>query len=225
MYLYIYIFIKILFVQMFKIAIISQKGGAGKTTLAINLAVEAERQNLSSLLLDLDPQSSSTEWGDARAEDYPVVMSTHASRMNKLIDKAESSNAKFVFIDTAPHSENSALEAAKIADIVLIPCRAGILDIKAIQSSLNICSLAKTNALVVLNAIPSQHAIADEAREAIKIIGGHVCQFSIGQRIAFNHAMTIGQGVVEFDIKSKASIEIQNIFNLINKVITNDYKK
>ena len=210
---------------MFKVAIISQKGGAGKTTLAINLAVEAERKNLSSLLLDLDPQSSSTEWADIRQENYPVVMSTHASRMNKLIEKAESNKAKFLFIDTAPHSENSALEAAKIANIVLIPCRAGILDIKAIQSSLNICSLAKTKALVILNAVPSQSNIAEEAKEAIKIIGGKVCKYYIGQRIVFNHAMTAGLGVVEFDINSKASLEIQNIFNLINKMITNEYEK
>ena len=51
---------------MLKVAIISQKGGAGKTTLAVNLAVEAERNNLSTLLIDLDPQSSSTEWADIR---------------------------------------------------------------------------------------------------------------------------------------------------------------
>ena len=116
--------------------------GTGKTTLAINLAVEAERNNLSSLLIDLDPQSSATEWSDSRQQNYPVVLSSHASRMDKLIEKAEANNASFIFIDTAPHSENSALEAAKIADLVLIPCRAGILDIKAIQSSLNICRLA-----------------------------------------------------------------------------------
>ena len=63
-------------------------------------------------------------------EDYPTVMSCHASRMLKFIEKAEANNADYAFIDTAPHSENSALEAAKVADIVLIPCRAGILDME-----------------------------------------------------------------------------------------------
>lgn len=210
---------------MIKIAIISQKGGAGKTTLAINLAVEAERTNLSSLLIDLDPQSSSTEWGDSRVQDYPAVLSSHASRMEKLIQKAEVNNATFVFIDTAPHSENSALEAAKIADLVLIPCRAGILDIKAIQSSLNICRLANAKSLIILNALPSQPVIAEEARLAIETIGGDVCEYTIGQRIIFSHAMTASLGVVEFDIKSKAAKEIQNIFELINRVIKNDNKK
>lgn len=210
---------------MFKVAIISQKGGAGKTTLAVNLAVEAERNNLSTLLIDLDPQSSSTEWSDIRKKDYPTVMSCHASRMLKLIEKAEANNADYTFIDTAPHSENSALEAAKIADIVLIPCRAGILDIKAIQSSLNICNLAGTKSLVILNAIPSQVAIAEEAKEAIKMIGGKVCQYYIGQRIIFSHAMTVGLGVVEFDIKSKASVEIKNLFSLINRILENDKTK
>ena len=203
---------------MIKIAIISQKGGAGKTTLAINLAVEAERNNLSSLLIDLDPQSSATEWSDIREQDYPVVLSVHASRMDKLIQKAEVNNASFVFIDTAPHSENAALESAKIADLVLIPCRAGILDIKAIQSSLNICNLAQVKALVILNALPSQRTIEKEARQAIEKIGGNVCEYTVGQRIIFSHAMTAGLGVVEFDVNSKASREIQNIFELINQV-------
>lgn len=203
---------------MIKIAIISQKGGAGKTTLAINLAVEAERNNLSSLLIDLDPQSSATEWSDSRKQDYPVVLSAHASRMDKLIQKAEENAASFVFIDTAPHSENAALESAKIADLVLVPCRAGILDIKAIQSSLNICNLAQVKALVILNALPSQSSIAQEARQAIETIGGRVCEYSIGQRVIFNHAMTEGLGVVEFDLKSKASQEVQKIFQLIKQV-------
>ena len=203
---------------MIKIAIISQKGGAGKTTLAINLAVEAERNNLSSLLIDLDPQSSATEWSDSRQQNYPVVLSSHASRMDKLIEKAEANNASFIFIDTAPHSENSALEAAKIADLVLIPCRAGILDIKAIQSSLNICRLANVKSLVILNALPAQPVIAEEARQAIETIGGNVFECTVGQRIIFSHAMTSGLGVVEFDLKSKAAQEIQNIFELINQV-------
>jgi chromosome partitioning protein len=210
---------------MLKVAIISQKGGAGKTTLAVNLAVEAERNNLSTLLIDLDPQSSSSEWSDIRNEDYPTVMSCHASRMLKLIEKAEANNADYTFIDTAPHSENSALEAAKIADIVLIPCRAGILDIKAIESSLNICNLAGTKSLVILNAIPSQPAIAEEAKAAIKMIGGKVCEHYIGQRIIFSHAMTAGLGVVEFDLKSKASVEVQNLFSLINNELGNDNEK
>tara|TARA_B110000211_G_scaffold228807_1_gene285620 strand:- start:648 stop:1271 length:624 start_codon:yes stop_codon:yes gene_type:complete len=207
---------------MIKIAIISQKGGAGKTTLAINLAVEAERNNLAALIVDLDPQSSAIEWSDSREQDYPVVVSAHVARIKKIIQSTEDNSAHFIFIDTAPHSENSALESAKIADLVLIPCRAGILDIKAIKSSLNICNLAKVESLVILNALPSQGSIAEEAKQAIESIGGKVCHHTIGQRIAFSHAMTAGLGVVEYDLQSKASKEIQNIFQLIKKVITNE---
>lgn len=210
---------------MFIIAIISQKGGAGKTTLSINLAVEAERNNRQTLLLDLDPQSSATEWSDSREQKTPIVLSVHASRMDKTVQKAKSNGCDYIFIDTAPHSENSALEAAKIADLVLIPCRAGILDIKAIQSSLNICSLANKKSLVILNALPSQQGIADEARIAIETIGGDVCKYTIGQRIVFSHAMTAGLGVVEFDFKSKAAQEICNIFKLINRICKNDFEK
>ena len=71
-----------------------------------------------------------------------------------------------------------------------------------------------------MNALPSQSIIAEEAKQAIESIGGKVCQHTIGQRIAFSHAMTAGLGVVEFDLRSKASEEIQNIFQLIKQVIS-----
>ena len=72
--------------------------------------------------------------------------------------------------------------------------------------------------MVILNALPSQRTIEKEARQAIEKIGGNVCEYTVGQRIIFSHAMTAGLGVVEFDVNSKASREIQNIFELINQV-------
>jgi hypothetical protein len=76
--------------------------------------------------------------------------------------------------------------------------------------------------LVILNALPSQPVIVEEAKKAIETIGGDVCKHTIGQRIVFSHAMTASLGVVEFDIKSKATKEIQNIFKLINRVNKNE---
>lgn len=201
------------------VTIISQKGGAGKTTLAVNLAVSAEKKGKSVLLLDLDPQASAASWKDSRIAETPVVVAAPASRLSQFLETGRKSGADFAIIDTAPHSENAALEAARAADLVLIPCRAGILDIRAIQSSLNICRLAGKQAFVVLNALPAQGSMAEEAAAAIHQIGGQLIGTGIVQRIAFNHAMTAGQGVVEYEPAGKAAAEIEAILNNVTKAL------
>src|ERR1700690_408678 len=114
------------------VAVISQKGGAGKTTLAVNLAVAAELSNVATVLIDLDPQASAKTWHDIRArKDAPFVVSAQASRLEEVLEVSRTNGAEFVIIDTAPHSEAAALAAARAADLVLIPCRPSILDLKA----------------------------------------------------------------------------------------------
>ena len=118
------------------VAVISQKGGAGKTTLAVSLAVAAEKQDVPTVLIDLDPQSSAKTWHDIRAEKQaPFVVSAQASRLEDMIEVARANGAELVIIDTAPRTPNAALGAARAADLVLIPCRPAILDLKAIGTS------------------------------------------------------------------------------------------
>src|ERR1035437_1235665 len=105
------------------IAIISQKGGAGKTTLAVHLAVEAERRGLKSALFDLDPQASAASWSDKRVAETPVVISAQAGRLPNLIEQARGQDAGFIIIDSAPNADSASLVAAKAADLILIPCR------------------------------------------------------------------------------------------------------
>ncbi len=175
------------------IAVISQKGGAGKTTLAVNLAVAAELQDVPTVLIDLDPQSSAKTWHDLRAsKEAPFVVSSQASRLEEVIGAARTNGAELVIIDTAPHSESAALAAARAADLVLIPCRPAILDLKAIGSSGDLVALAKKEAVVVLNAVPHQGKLAEEAEEAVRSYGlsvgpgkahaaGRVCALADGR--------------------------------------------
>src|ERR1700676_5529752 len=112
------------------ISIISQKGGAGKTTLALNLAGAAETFGHRCVVIDLDPQASAKGWHDHRQKESPVVISAQASRIKDVLETARQHGADICIIDTAPHSETAALAAARAADLILIPCRAGILDIQ-----------------------------------------------------------------------------------------------
>ena len=90
------------------IALISQKGGAGKTTLAIALAVTAEREGLTSVLVDLDPQASAAQWSDLREAETPVVTCTPAARLTSVLKAAQDAGAGLAVLDTAPHAAEAA---------------------------------------------------------------------------------------------------------------------
>lgn len=194
------------------ISIISQKGGTGKTTLALNLAVAAELDGRSTVVIDLDPQASAKGWHDNRESETPVVISAQAARLPEILDTSKKHGAEFIVIDTAPHSESASLAAARISDLVLIPCRPGILDLRAIAASADICSLAKAKAAVVLNAVPPRGNLPNEAEEAIKNYGLSTSPVQIGQRMTFIHSLTAGQTVLEFEKSGKAVEEIKALY-------------
>ncbi|MCA8927029.1 MAG: AAA family ATPase [Alphaproteobacteria bacterium] len=197
---------------MHTIAILSQKGGTGKTTLALNLAIAAEIAGHPAVVIDLDPQASAKGWHDNRSAESPVVISVQAARLAEALRTAEEHGAKVAVIDTAPHSESAALAAARAASLVLIPCRPGILDLRAIAASADICALAKASAAAVINAVPPRGPLAGEAAEAIAGYGLQVAPVHLGQRMAFVHSLTAGQGVLEYEPGGKAAQEIKALY-------------
>lgn len=201
------------------IAIISQKGGAGKTTLALHLAVAAERDGKQAAIIDLDPQASATSWGDSRTSESPAVVSAQSSRLAKVLDAAREAGAEYVIIDTAPHSESSALAAARAADYILIPCRPAILDLRAIGNTIDLAKLAEKPAAVVLNAVPPRGSIAHDATEAVNGYGVPVAPVQIGQRAAYQHALTLGQVAQEYEPGGKAAEEITNLYKWTCEIV------
>src|ERR1700710_922610 len=114
--------------HMKTIALVNQKGGWGKTTLALHLPAAFWQAGENALVLDLDPQASAAEWHDARAEPMPHVESVQPARLGKVVQHAKEIATGALIIDTAPHSEAAALEAARCADLVLVPCQPSIMD-------------------------------------------------------------------------------------------------
>lgn len=196
------------------VAILSQKGGTGKTTLSLHLAVAGERRGKSVAVIDLDPQASAAGWKDSRPDETPVVISIPHSRLAQAIQTAKGAGADLALIDTAPHSEAAAMAAARAADLVLIPCRPGILDLRAIGSTADLVKLAGKPAFVVLNATPPRavNLLAD-AREAVAVHGVDVAPVAIQQRAAFAHALTAGQTAEEYAPASKAAEEVAALFD------------
>ena len=196
---------------MLTIALVSQKGGSGKTTLAVNLAVAAEIAGQATLVIDLDPQGSASAWTAGRGAKSPVVTAIQAHALDETLRTAREHEAYLVLIDTAPHAEQAALAAARAADLVLIPCRASLLDLHAVRASYDIAALARTPAVAVLNAVPARGGLANEAQAALAGQGLEVAPVRIGQRADFVHAITAGAGVLEYQAAGKAAEEISRL--------------
>lgn len=194
------------------IAIISQKGGAGKTTLALHLAVAAERKGRSTAVIDLDPQASAAGWKDHREKEQPPVIAAPPARLGPLLDAARSAGADLAIIDTAPHAESASLTAARAADLILIPCRPAILDLRAIGATVEIARIAGKPAAVVLNAVPPRGSLAKEAAEAVTAYGVTLAPVHFAHRAAFVHALTAGQTAQEYEPIGKAAEEVAGLY-------------
>ena len=198
---------------MLTVAILSQKGGTGKTTLTLHLAVAAERDGQVAAVIDLDPQASASGWSDARKSETPVVVPMPSARLGHALDAAKAGGATIAFIDTAPHASDAALASAEVADLVLIPCRPGILDLRAIGMTARAVKLAGTPAYVVLNAMPSRapNVLAD-ACAAVTVHGLEVAPVVTQQRAAYAHALIGGQTAQEYEPAGKATEEIERLY-------------
>jgi chromosome partitioning protein len=203
---------------MHTIAILSQKGGTGKTTLTLHLAVASERAGQAAAVIDLDPQASAAGWKDSRPGETPAVVPVPSSRLPQALEAARVGGAAITFIDTAPHATDSALAAAEAADLVLIPCRAGILDLRAIGTTVRAIKLSGKPAYVVLNAMPPRapNVLAD-ATAAVAVHGLHVVPFTMQQRAAYAHSLTAGQTAQEYDPMGKAAEEIAQLYAWVRR--------
>lgn len=197
------------------IAIISQKGGAGKTTIAVHLAVEAQAQGLQAAIFDLDPQASAASWADKRTDKSLAVLSTQATRLPNLLEQAENQHADLIIIDSAPNADAASLAAARAADLILIPCRPSAFDLNAIGTTLSLSAVAGKPAWVLLNAVPPQGKLAEEARQALLAAQVQVVEPVIHHLIAFSHAVNDGRTAAEYDPRSKAAAEIKTLFEWI----------
>jgi chromosome partitioning protein len=204
--------------MMRTIAILSQKGGTGKTTLALHLAVAAEKNGDVVVVIDLDPQASAAEWKDSRNAETPAVVAAPPTRLPQLLEAAKQGGAQLVLIDTAPHSGDASLAAAELADMILVPCRAGILDLRAIATTARIAKLAEKPAFVVLNAVPpSATHVLNDAAEAVKVHGLQAAPITLHQRAAYAHALTVGQTAQEYEPDSKAADEVAHLYRWLKK--------
>lgn len=197
------------------IAIISQKGGAGKTTLAVHLAVASAASGQNTAIMDLDPQASAARWSDRREAELPVVISAQAARLPIEKERVRENGGDILFIDTAPHADSVAVSAARAADLVIVPCRPAILDVEAAVTTIDLIRMTDTPVIVVLAAVPYHGGEADEAQSVLRDFGVPVCPARMGNRIAFSRSLTFGQVAQETDPGTKAAQEIEHVHDFM----------
>jgi chromosome partitioning protein len=199
--------------DMTTIAIISQKGGAGKTTLAVHLAAAAHDFGRVALIIDTDPQATASQWAAWRHEAPPEVIDSPPPRLAAKITQAKNQGAEFIVVDTPPHADSAARAAVEIADLVLIPCRPSAFDLSAIQTTAKLVQLLRKPAFVVFTAgSPNAPRVYEEVSQLVESFGTRACPIQIPDRAAFRHASAEGQTVMEFDPTGKAADDIRQIY-------------
>ena len=211
------------------VAMISQKGGTGKTTLTIHLAVAAMLAGQSVVIVDLDPQRSAYKWGRIRGDDPPIVVTSTVTQLPRLLRNAEDQGVTLAILDTPPKLDVSeddessrqgeAHHAARAADLALITCKPAIFDLQAIGSTVKLAKIARCPARIVFNDVPSRSTMIYKARRAVEIYETPFALCSIGHRVIFQYSAVDGRTALEFDLHSKASREIDVLYNYMMKAL------
>jgi chromosome partitioning protein len=210
---------------MKSIGVLARKGGAGKSTLTLHWAVEAERQGKGKVaVIDMDPQQTAVKWSKRRLQQFgrstPAMLVAGAGDLEKALEACEASGMVLVLIDTPPHVEQPCREAAKLVDLVVIPCGPSAPDLEAIGATIHILQETQTPGVIVLNQGRPGSSINQKAMAVLKQYGLLVCPAPVMRRAALADAFTDGRAVVELEPGGKAAAEITQSWKWIVKQMT-----
>jgi chromosome partitioning protein len=181
---------------MKSIALTAMKGGVGKTTLAVHLAVAAMRAGESVAIIDTDPQASAAAWARVRNGGSPDVVPVPVQRLAQAL-AAAADDYSVVIVDTAPRASAEATTVCAAVDMALIPTRPSAVDLETLEQSVRIVQVGRCDGLIVLNACPAQAPEIAEARGYAESLGLPVAVVAIGDRRPFARAFAEGAGIAE----------------------------
>ena len=203
------------------IAVAQQKGGAGKTTLAAQLAV-AWAANKSVALMDIDPQGSLSAWHGLRAGSDRPLDNIHLSSVSGWRVGTELGRLKsdfdIVLIDCPPHADTETKNAMRAAELVVIPVQPSPMDVWATAPTADFASEQGTPVRLVLNRVPPRSRLVDAVQSMLKDKKLKLTKNHLGNRVAFAASMMEGIGVTESERTSQAAQEIRDLAKELEKL-------
>ena len=204
-------------------SLITQKGGAGKSTLVRQLSVLAGESE-PSLIIDRDPQRTTSKWWTRRSElepapERPELIDLGSAGLTEAVKQLRRKPEGVLFIDTRPAVDEPEAEAARVADLVIVPVRPSPDDLEAVGETLKILRRLERRAVVVINAARND-ARATGARAALSRYPVPVCPVHLADRTVYLDASLEGRGVVEMrgHASREAGHELRQICDWIREV-------
>jgi chromosome partitioning protein len=207
------------------LTIASQKGGAGKTTLAAHLAVEAERTGAGPVaVVDTDPQGSLAAWWNSREAPTPLFASVAITRLPDHLRTLQRRQVELVVIDTPPALTEIIGAAIAVADLVLIPARPSPRDLRAVGVIVAMAEATGVPFCFVVNGTTPRTTIALEAVRALAQ-HGKVAPVTLHQRIDFAASMVDGRTVAELNPQARSAEEVTSLWHYVLTQLRKDGKR
>lgn len=207
------------------LALASQKGGSGKTTLSGHLAVQAQRSGAGPVaMIDLDPQGSLTDWWNEREAELPALAQTSVARLATDIEALRQQGFKLVVIDTPPAITQAILTVVQLAELIVIPTRPSPHDLRAVGATVELCERAHKPLLFVVNAATQNARITTEAALALSQ-HGTVAPIMLHHRTDFAASMIDGRTVMEVDAKSKSAAEVESLWSYVSDRLEKNFRR
>ncbi|WP_267177820.1 ParA family protein [Sneathiella aquimaris] len=207
------------------VSFVASKGGAGKSTLAIQCAVHASQNGLNVLILDMDSQGSVRDWYDQRLQTISEFSEQHHSRLHvqpvqlgelvETVERARASGIDVLVIDTAGDDRLGTASVVGVSDQVLVPCRPTMRDLKGAIQTFQMVSRQQKSFAFILNQTPPQTAAkGGRVREAAQVLlqMGTLCPVPVVARVDYQDADGLGLGVTEFNPSGKAASDIRALW-------------
>jgi chromosome partitioning protein len=208
------------------VAFAGQKGGVGKSTTAVCLAVAALERGSRVLLVDADPQGTVRTWGEVAAErrrPAPTVVAMGASMHKAGQLGALAASYDVTFIDCPPRHGEVQRSALMVADMVVLPCGASAADAWALATSLEVVREARAMrdellACVLITRKQGRTALGKAARKVLESTGLPVLDTELGSRIAYQEALAAGQGITNYAARDAGTREIFDLLDELGRL-------
>lgn len=207
------------------LAMASQKGGSGKTTLSGHLAVQAQLAGSGPVvLIDIDPQGSLSDWWNERSGEYPAFAQTSVARLAADLEVLRQQGFKLAVIDTPPAITMAIQSVIQVAELIVIPTRPSPHDLRAVGATVDLCDRAGKPLIFVVNAATPKARITSEAAVALSQ-HGTVAPVTIHQRTDFAASMIDGRTVMEVDPNGRSSQEVAALWSYVSDRLEKNFRR